>query len=93
MNREEVSMNANRASRRRLVQPAISGQQIVALMRKHRVTIRELSRRMQITQKRIRQVRERGLDHPGFARDWIEHITGTDPGPHPDVASLLAPKT
>lgn len=72
--------------------PVITGRQIVSLMRRHGVTIRELSRRMQITQKRIRQARETGLDHPGFARDWIEHITGTDPGPHPDVESLLSRK-
>ena len=70
----------------------ITGRQIVSLMRKHRVTIRELARRMQITLKRIRQVREKGLDDPGFARDWIEHITGTDPGPYPNVESILSRK-
>lgn len=67
-------MNGTRTTRRQMVKPAITGKEIVSLMRKHRVTIRELSRRMQITQKRIRQVRETGLDHPGFARDWFEHI-------------------
>ena len=70
----------------------ITGRQIVSLIRRNRVTIRELSRRMQITQKRIRQVRETGLDHLGFARDWIEHITGVDPGPHPNVESVLSRK-
>lgn len=74
-------MNTNGISRRRTRRLAITGREIVSLMRKHGVTIRELSRRMQVTQKRIRQVRETGLDHPDFARDWIEQITGTDPGP------------
>ena len=49
-------------------------------MRVHKVTIRELSRRMQITMKRIREIRELGLDDRYAIRDWIEGITGDDPG-------------
>lgn len=49
-------------------------------MRVHRVTIRELSRRMQITMKRIREIRELGLEDGYAIRDWIEGITGEDPG-------------
>jgi len=58
----------------------ITGKQVASLMRRHKVTIRELSARMGITQKRIRYVRERGLDCPHTTRDWIEAITGQDPG-------------
>jgi hypothetical protein len=54
---------------------SISGREIASLMRRHRVTIRGLSARMQITQKRIRQVRRAGLS--GLAvLDWQEGITG-----------------
>lgn len=59
----------------------MSGKQIQSLMRRHQVTIRELSKRMQITQKRIREVRERGLTDPNIVRDWVQGITGSDPGP------------
>ena len=59
----------------------LSGREVIRLMRRHRVTIRELSTRMDITMKRIREVRRDGLQHPGFVRDWIQHITGQDPGP------------
>ena len=59
----------------------IEGREIARLMRRYRVTIRELSRRMQITQKRIRKIREIGLDNRNVIRDWIQGITGVDPGP------------
>ena len=49
-------------------------------MRVHKVTIRELSRRMQITMKRIREIREIGLEDRYSIRDWVEAITGEDPG-------------
>jgi len=51
-------------------------------MRKHKVTIRALAKKMQITIKRVREVREKGLRGPSV-RDWMEHITGNDPGPIP----------
>jgi hypothetical protein len=38
----------------------MEGKELRRLMRKHRVTIRELAQRMQITQKRIRERREEG---------------------------------
>jgi hypothetical protein len=49
-------------------------------MRRHRVTIRALAARMNITLKRIRHVRAAGLPDRATGRDWIECITGTDPG-------------
>lgn len=59
---------------------AITGKEIARLMRVHRVKIRELSLRMGITMKRIREVRDAGLSDPLSIRDWIEAITGSDPG-------------
>jgi hypothetical protein len=59
----------------------MSGKQIQSLMRQHHVTIAALSKRMQVTQKRIREVRERGLTDPNVVRDWVQGIIGTDPGP------------
>ena len=59
----------------------LEGEQVRYLMRVYRVKIRELSQRLGITQKRIRQVRECGLDHPYAIRDWIEGIISEDPGP------------
>ncbi len=49
-------------------------------MRIHKVTIHELSKRMQITMKRIRAIREIGLDDRPTIRDWVQGITGEDPG-------------
>ena len=57
----------------------LTGKQLSTLMRRHRVTIRELSKRMGITMKRIREVRRDGLDNPGVVRDWVQGILGRDP--------------
>ena len=59
----------------------MTGKELATLMRRHKVTIRELARRIQITQKSVRQRRETGLTDPGLARDWIQAITENDPGP------------
>ena len=56
------------------------GKEICRLMRVNEVTIRGLSARMGITQKRIREVREHGLTDPYAIRDWVQGITGADPG-------------
>lgn len=61
----------------------LSGQDLVRLMRQHKTTIRDLSQRTGITQKRIREVRVSGLTDPHTVRDWIEAVTGVDPGPIP----------
>jgi transcriptional regulator with XRE-family HTH domain len=59
----------------------MEGKEVKRLMRKNRVTIRELSQRMGITMKRIRQIRNGvGLEGRELMRDWVEGITGTDPG-------------
>jgi hypothetical protein len=58
----------------------ITGREIVSLMRRSGLKIAELSSRMGITMKRIREVRSQGLSDPNTIRDWIEAITGQDPG-------------
>jgi hypothetical protein len=69
----------------------LSAKAVQHLMRKHRVTIAELSYRTGITQRRIREVRERGLENPMAVRDWIQAITGTDPGPLPERYRIQNP--
>lgn len=59
----------------------MTGKQLRSLMRQHKVTIRELAQRTQITMKRIRQARETGLASATGVRDWVQAITGVDPGP------------
>jgi hypothetical protein len=59
----------------------LSGPVLCSLMRRHRCPIRLLAQRMAISMRRIRQVRQAGLPCPHAARDWVEAITGHDPGP------------
>jgi len=58
----------------------MEGKEVQRLMRKYRVTIRELSQRMGVTQKRIRLRREIGLEGRELIRDWVQGIIGADPG-------------
>ena len=58
----------------------MTDKQIRHLMQTNNVTIRSLAPRMDITIKRVRQVRKHGLTDPHFIRDWFEAITGRDPG-------------
>lgn len=62
---------------------SLSGKEIVGLMRKHRVSIRSLAFRLGTTLNRIREVRSEGLQCPLAIRDWLQAITGDDPGPIP----------
>lgn len=64
----------------------LSGAMICRLMRRHRVTIRALASRYQLTQKRVREVRTRGVE--GFAASewhflicgrWLDTPAGKDP--------------
>lgn len=66
------------------VQGSMTGQEVVVLMRQHKKTISLLAFRLGTSQKRVREVRQHGLYDPLAVRDWIEAITGTDPGPIPE---------
>lgn len=70
----------------------LSGPQLVRLMRQHNVTIAGLAFRLGSTQKRVREIRETGLEDPKVIRDWIEAITGQDPGPHPERYQVNGPR-
>jgi len=61
----------------------LSGVEVTKLMRRHRKTIGELSFRLGISKKRLRQVRDQGLSDPYAVRDWLEAIVGEDVGPLP----------
>jgi hypothetical protein len=69
----------------------LSGPDLCKVMRQHKVTIAELKRRTGITMKVIRQRRETGLTDAYAIRDWLQAITGDDPGAaldHPAVEML-----
>jgi hypothetical protein len=52
----------------------LTGNQITRMMRKGRVTIRELARHMDITMKRVRQVRNQGISGDIFEWEWTTAI-------------------
>ena len=53
----------------------LSGKDLITLMRKHRLTIKALAQKWEITQKRVREVRRDGVT--GFSADeWHYLITG-----------------
>lgn len=58
------------------VKLALSGPDLCRLMRAHGVTIRELARRTGFTMKRIREVRQRGLQCVSAAVDWKQAVIG-----------------
>lgn len=55
----------------------LTGPEVASLMRKHHVTIKDLAQRMGVTQVRVREVCQTGLDKLGFIRDWLEGIRGS----------------
>ncbi len=63
---------------------SLSGKEVTALMRKHKVKIDSLAFRLGTSQKRVRQIRDTGLTDVLAIRDWIQAITGVDPGPIPE---------
>jgi hypothetical protein len=63
---------------------SLSGVEIRNLMRRHRKTIDELSFRLGISKKRLRELRKHGLSAPCAVRDWLEAVTGEDVGPLPE---------
>jgi hypothetical protein len=64
----------------------MTGNDICRLMRRHKMTIKLLAQKMGLTMKHVRHVRQRGTESD---RDWVEAITGADPGtasPAPEQA-------
>jgi len=57
----------------------IEGHEVKRLMRQHKIRIRDVALKHQITLKRVRQVRAEGVQ--GFlAAEWLFIITGQWPG-------------
>lgn len=56
--------------------PTITGNEIIASMTLHQITINRLATRMNITQKRVREVRSKGVTGECFCKDWQEAIAG-----------------
>lgn len=71
--------------------PRLPARYIVRLMRKHRVTIPALARRMNITQKRVREVRTEGVQGRCMCMDWHEAITGSGIFSRKDDMTTTAP--
>jgi hypothetical protein len=60
----------------------MTGKALCRLMRVHKVTIRTMAQRLGIPMTRVRSRRQHGLPTAAHVRDWVEAITGTDPGAH-----------
>ena len=58
----------------------LTGPTLRRLMRRHHVTIRTLAQRLGVPMCRVRLHRQHGIDNRHVARDWLEAITGQDPG-------------
>lgn len=54
---------------------SLSGKDVVTLMRKHKKVIAGLSSAMNISQVRVRHVREHGVSGKVFVQDWVEAIS------------------
>lgn len=70
---------------------SLSGRDLRRLMRRHRVTIRMLAQRLDIPMTRVRYRRCHGIAEWNIIRDWLEAITGMDPGAVPHAVSQSAP--
>lgn len=71
-----VMPNAFAGQRRATTLPTLTGREVVHLMRKHNLTIRQLASKMNITQVRVREVRSKGVTGKLYVMDWLEGITG-----------------
>lgn len=54
----------------------LSAQTIRHLMLTHHLTIRGIARQWNLSLKRVRQVRQCGVQGNAFVQDWIEILTG-----------------
>lgn len=66
----------------------LSGTMLIALMRLNGKTIESLARAMGITQKRVREVRERGVSGEGYVLDWLEALSANAAEANPPVAMV-----
>ena len=64
---------------------------IVSLMRKHRITISAVAVKVGVSRRRVRLLRHTGLTDATIIRDWLEAITGKDPGPVPRYCRIENP--
>ena len=61
----------------------LTSEELISLMRKHSITIPVLAAKVGLSQRRVRLLRHTGLTDAAVIRDWLEAITGQDPGPVP----------
>ena len=66
----------------------LTGEDMISLMRKHRITISVLAVKVGSSQRRVRLLRHTGLIDAAVIRDWLEAITGQDPGPVPRCCKI-----
>jgi len=76
---DKTTNNPSLVQRTATAERALPGPTIVHLMRAQRLTIRALAQRMNITQKRVRQVRAHGVRGELFVHDWLAGIQGEPP--------------
>jgi hypothetical protein len=69
----------------------LSGYDLCTLMRRHRVTIRMLAQRLALPMTRVRYRRRHGIEEWNVIRDWVQAITGADPGAVPHAVSQNTP--
>lgn len=72
-----VQPNAITGKKCAAILPTLTGLEVVHLMRKHKLTIRQLAAKMNITQVRVREVRSKGVTGQLYVMDWLEGITGS----------------
>jgi hypothetical protein len=60
---------------RRFAEQRLAGAAIKRMMRRRRVTIKALAFQMQITQKRVREARDEGVNGTLIVQDWLEGIS------------------
>ena len=69
----------------------LSGHDLCILMRRHRVTIRLLAQRLDLPMTRVRHRRLHGITEWNVIRDWVQAITGVDPGAVPHLVDHGTP--
>lgn len=77
-NRKQAMKNVSEMAERTLQSMILTGGQVRTLMRKNKITIRQLANKMGVTLKQVRKYRELGRVHKGHgAAMLIEWLTGS----------------